>query len=97
MMLYEVQPMSSRSFFVDTPEVVHKSLSLIVGHSKRDVLDKPGSFSAHLVNCDAQQSRTWAKSSSAGFSMSNAPRSLAPVSPGATDFRDYPGRVSGLY
>lgn len=70
--------------FGDAPEVVDRSLSLILWLSKRHEPARSGSLSAHSANREPRQSRTRA--------MSDTPRSLAPVSFAATDPRDYPGR-----
>lgn len=78
--------------FVDSPEVVDKSLALIVEHSKRDDLARPRSLSAHYGNCEQQQSLTRAMSDSGDAPKSNAPRSPALASRGATDLPDYQGR-----
>lgn len=77
--------------FDDVSKVVDRSLSLIVGHQKRDVSTKPGSPSAHSANCEPRRSQTSAASEKERVSMSNKNRSSAPAFPGATDSCSYFG------
>lgn len=59
--------------FVDAPEVVDRSLSLIVGHEGRDELAKPGSCSTHHTNFELRQSWIRAAFNSKGALMSDTP------------------------
>lgn len=70
---------------IDTPTVVDRSLSLIVGHSKCDETVWPGLSFAYFANNDSRRNHTRAAFDSRGVPMSNTPWSLASASPGATE------------
>lgn len=73
-----------RKALVDAPDVMNRTLSLIVGYSKRGEPARPGSYSAHSANCDPQ-SLTMAAFDSESGPMSDTLWSSASVSPGVTD------------
>lgn len=77
--------------FFDAPEAVKRSLSLIVGYSKRDASLRQRSLFAHSAHCGKRQSRTRAAFDSGGAAMSSTSWSPTLAFLDATGPRDYLG------
>lgn len=69
-----------------------RSLSFIIGQSKRDELAKLELLFAHSANRDVRQSWERAVYDGSGAPTGSTCRGSAPASPGVTDPRDHPGQ-----